>query len=64
MLIWEKNSLLVIIYNSITEEEEKGQLLRVLQVHMTPTRWTAFDIKGISLSLCMFKILMEDDYKP
>jgi len=26
--------------------------------------WTIADIKGISLSVCMHKILMEESYKP
>ncbi|XP_022875808.1 uncharacterized protein LOC111394287 [Olea europaea var. sylvestris] len=58
----EKNSLPVIISNSLTEVEE-DQLLRVLREHKTAIGWTISDIKGISPSLCMHKILMEDDYK-
>lgn len=50
----EKNSLPVIISNNLTDVEE-DQLLRVFREHKTAT--------GISPSLCMHKILMEDDYK-
>ncbi|XP_022895350.1 uncharacterized protein LOC111409540 [Olea europaea var. sylvestris] len=58
----EKNSLPVIISNNLTEVEE-DRLLRVLRKHETAIGWTISDIKGISPSLCMHKILMEDDYK-
>jgi len=36
----------------------------VLRDHKTAIGWTIVDIKGISPSLCMHKILMEDNYKP
>ena len=42
-------------------EEEK--LLRVLKEHRTALGWTISDIKGISPSICMHKILMEELYK-
>ncbi|XP_022857778.1 uncharacterized protein LOC111378774 [Olea europaea var. sylvestris] len=58
----EKNSLTIIISNNLTELEE-NQLLRVLREHKTALGWTISDIKGICPSLCMYKILMEDDYK-
>ena len=43
-------------------EEEK--LLRMLREHRTALGWTISDIKGISPSICMHKILMEELYKP
>ena len=43
-------------------EEEK--LLRILREHRTALGWTISDIKGISPSICMQKILMEELYKP
>ena len=42
--------------------EEK--LLRVLKKHKKAFGWTIADIKGISPSICMHKILMEDNYEP
>jgi len=36
----------------------------VLRDHKTAIGWIIADIKGISPSLCMHKILMEDNYKP
>ena len=45
-----------------TAEEEK--LLRVLRKHITAIAWSISDIKGISPSICMHKILMEENYRP
>ncbi|GKA49570.1 hypothetical protein Tco_0742643 [Tanacetum coccineum] len=39
-------------------------LLQVLERHRGAFAWKMSDIKGISLSLCTHKILMEDDFKP
>ena len=57
------SSLPVIISSSLTDLEEE-KLLRVLRAHKQAFGWTIADIKGISPSLCMHKILMEEDYKP
>lgn len=43
-------------------EEEK--LLGVLRKYKSALGWTIADIKGISPSTCLYKILMEDSYKP
>lgn len=43
-------------------EEEK--LLRILRENKTTMGWTMVDIKGISPSLCMHKILMEENFRP
>ena len=53
----------VIVAASLTPRE-KEKLLRVLREHRTALGWTIFDIKGISPSICMHKILMEELYKP
>lgn len=58
----ESSTLPVIIAKSINQEEEE-KLLRVLREHKSALGWTIADIKGISPSLCMHKILMEDTYK-
>ena len=38
-------------------------MLKVLKAHKKAIAWTIADIKGISPSICMHKILMEEDYK-
>ena len=48
---------------SLTPEEEE-KLLPVLREHRTALGWTISDIKGISPSICMHNILMEELYKP
>ena len=53
----------VIVAASLTPEEEEN-LLRVLREHRTTLGWTISDIKGISPSICMHNILMEELYKP
>ena len=52
----------VIVAASLTPEEEE-KLLRMLREHRTALGWTISDIKGISPSICMHKILMEELYK-
>lgn len=41
---------------------EEERLFRVLKEKKTVIRWTIEDIKGISPSLCMHKILMEENF--
>ena len=53
----------MIVVASLTPEEGE-KLLRVLREHRTALGWTIFDIKGISPSICMHKILMEELHKP
>ena len=50
-------TFLVIVVASITPREEE-KLLRVLREHRTTLGWTISDIKGISPSICMHKILI------
>ena len=52
----------MIVAASLTPEEEE-KLLCVLREHRTALGWTISDIKGISPSICMHKILMEELYK-
>ena len=52
----------MIVAASLTLREEE-KLLRVLREHRTALGWTISDIKGISPSICMHKILMEELYK-
>nr|GEX64778.1 hypothetical protein [Tanacetum cinerariifolium] len=43
---------------------ENLELLEVLRNHKGAITWTIADIKGIDLSFCTHKILMEDEFKP
>ncbi|GJS40726.1 DNA-directed DNA polymerase [Tanacetum coccineum] len=53
-----------IIISSELSEKEKISLLQVLEKRKGVIAWKMLDIKGISLSYCTHKILMEDDFKP
>ena len=57
----EKN-LSVIIASNLTPEQE-DQLLNVLKTHKEAIGWTIADLKGISLSICMHYIYIEDNAK-
>jgi hypothetical protein len=59
----EDSSKPVIISASLNKEEEE-KLLVVLKRHEFAFAWSISDIKGISPTICMHKILMEDAYKP
>ena len=48
---------------SLTGDEEE-KLLHVLRDHKIVIGWTVIDIKSISPSVCMHKILMKESYKP
>ncbi|KAJ9567940.1 hypothetical protein OSB04_003906 [Centaurea solstitialis] len=43
---------------------EKEKLIRVLREHQSAIGWTIADLKGLSPSLCMHRIMMEDGFKP
>ncbi|XP_073153424.1 uncharacterized protein [Henckelia pumila] len=59
----DEETLPVIISKKLTEDQEE-RLIAVLKEHKTAIEWTLADIKGISPSICMHKILLEDDAKP
>ncbi|PIN09081.1 DNA-directed DNA polymerase [Handroanthus impetiginosus] len=59
----ESDTLPVIISSSLSDLQIE-KLLRVLRNHKCAIGWTIADIKGISLSFCMHKILLEDVQKP
>ena len=63
VFLGENDSYLVIISSSLKPEEEEA-LISVLRSHKTALRWTISDLKGISPTKCMHKILLEDDAKP
>ncbi|PIN21773.1 DNA-directed DNA polymerase [Handroanthus impetiginosus] len=59
----ESDTLPVIISSALSDLQVE-KLLRVLRNHEGAIGWTIADIKGISPSFCMHKILLEDDQKP
>ena len=52
----------VIISTELTENEEE-RLLEILRKYKEAIAWSIEDIKGISPSICMHKILLNDDAK-
>ncbi|XP_073025235.1 uncharacterized protein [Primulina eburnea] len=57
------NDKLPVIVSSILTGLEEEKLLRVLRDNIKAIGWSIADIKGISSSMCMHKILMEADHK-
>ncbi|XP_015970266.1 uncharacterized protein LOC107493724 [Arachis duranensis] len=53
-----------VIINSSLSQEQEEELIKVLQQHQNAIGWTLADLKGISPSMCMHKILLEEDAKP
>ena len=53
----------VIVSSDLTKEEDQ-KLHEVFRQHQSAFACSISDIKGISPSICMHKILMGDDYKP
>ena len=52
----------VIISTELTENEEQ-RLLEILRKYKKAIAWSIEDLKGISPSICMHKILLNDDAK-
>ena len=59
----EKETLLVIVAFAL-EEEQENRLLEVLRVHKEAIGWSLADLKGISPTVCMHKIRLEEEAKP
>ncbi|KAL7610709.1 hypothetical protein Lser_V15G12116 [Lactuca serriola] len=59
----DKETLPVIISTKLSTKEEE-ELVTTLKDYNDAIAWTIADIKELSPSLCMHKILMEEDYKP
>ncbi|XP_062103323.1 uncharacterized protein LOC133814372 [Humulus lupulus] len=59
----EKETLPVIL-SSLLSKREVEKLLRVLRAHKRAIGWTLANIRGISPSTVMHRILMEEDSKP
>ncbi|CAN6695189.1 unnamed protein product [Malus baccata var. baccata] len=63
VFLGEDQTLPVIISSSLTAQEE-DKLIRVLKEQKSAIGWTLADIKGISPTTCMDRILMEEGAKP
>ena len=59
----EASTLPVIISSSLSHTKEE-RLLRVVKDHKEEIGWSLADIKGIRPSMCMNRILLDDDSKP
>ncbi|CAL9012138.1 unnamed protein product [Prunus brigantina] len=62
--IEKKNETLPVIIASQLGPSDEKKLLRVLKEHKTAIGWSIADIKGISPTMCMHKILLEDNAMP
>ncbi|CAN6583757.1 unnamed protein product [Malus baccata var. baccata] len=62
VFLGEDDTLPVIISSSLTAQEE-SKLVRVLKEYKTAIGWTLADIKGISPTTCMHRILLEEGSK-
>ena len=63
VFIGNNNTLPVIIEKGLTSAQEE-KLVKLLCDHKTIIGWTLANIKGISPSMCMHHILLEDIAKP
>ncbi|CAL2277471.1 unnamed protein product [Prunus armeniaca] len=59
-----ENETLPVIIASHLEPNDEKKLLRVLKEHKTAIGWSITDIKGISPTLCLHKILLKDNAMP
>ena len=53
----------VIIFARLSDAEEQ-KLLKILKNYQESIAWSIDELKGISLSICMHKILLEENAKP
>ena len=58
------NSTFSIIINAELNDEQVDKLLRRIRPHRKIIGYTIDDIKGISPSMCMHRIHMEEGFKP
>ncbi|CAN6542245.1 unnamed protein product [Malus baccata var. baccata] len=63
VFLGDKETLPIIVSSSLTAME-KEKLIRMLNEHKTTIGWTLVDIKGISPTTCMHRILLEEGAKP
>ena len=60
----DKNEKLHVIISSKLQEEQEKKLVEMLGQHKKAISWTIVDLKGISPTICIHKILLEEDPKP
>ncbi|GJX22901.1 putative nucleotidyltransferase, ribonuclease H [Tanacetum coccineum] len=60
---WSNNTLPVIVASDLSGLQEEA-LLNVLSKYKAAVGWTIADLKGISPSLCMHRIVTDPDVKP
>ncbi|XP_070664542.1 uncharacterized protein [Malus domestica] len=63
VFLGEQETLPIIVSSTLTAQKEE-KLVRVLKEYKTAIEWTLADIKGISLTTCMHRILLEGGAKP
>ncbi|XP_073314707.1 uncharacterized protein [Primulina huaijiensis] len=63
LFLKEEDKLPIIVSFSLTGDEE-DKILRVLKDHICAIGWSIADIKEVSPSMCMHKILMEKENSP
>ncbi|KAL4325470.1 hypothetical protein GQ457_11G027320 [Hibiscus cannabinus] len=59
-----ENETLPVIISCKLQAAQEERLIATLRQHKEALGWTIADIKGISPSICMHKILLEDNHKP
>ncbi|GKB31804.1 reverse transcriptase domain-containing protein [Tanacetum coccineum] len=59
----EGTDKLPIIIAKDLKDEEKAAFIKVLKSHKPALAWQLYNIKGIYLKFCTYKILMKDDFK-
>ncbi|XP_062109887.1 uncharacterized protein LOC133821759 [Humulus lupulus] len=59
-----KNETLPVIIARNLNQGQEDKLMRVLREYKTAIGWSIADIKGISPSMCMHRILLEEGFKP
>ena len=62
LFLGEDKTLPVIISSKLTQSQEE-MLVKMLRKRVKPIGWQISDIRGISPSYCMHKILMEEGHK-
>ncbi|XP_038902440.1 uncharacterized protein LOC120089086 [Benincasa hispida] len=62
MYLGERNTLLVIISRELTPTKEES-LIDILKTYKEAIGWTLDNLKGISPTLCMHRITLEEDAK-
>ncbi|KAL4379478.1 hypothetical protein GQ457_02G026980 [Hibiscus cannabinus] len=58
------NETLPVIISSKLQADQEERLIATLRQHKEALCWTIADIKGISPTICMHKILLDDNHKP